>query len=408
MIRFILRLVRWLTGSIKPAVSDPINVEQPTLVEHHKPTEPAVTVSCVTRQKHQVDNTQAHYYLGDLLERLDEYFDDLKFLRKNDPEMGAVFERYGCSILSNKQLLSVGMEPFFFKNLPAQGCVYFGRQETENDNDNDVYPISFMYFTKHKQPVNVQTTNGVIYVIGGVYRFKFRHVFEWYVSVFPNGTIKVLKKAEPRKYKMGYRDNGAIIERMEWNYPEYIQELARNHNKTENLNLSLDEYATWMFAMMVNAVSRSEMDMNVRVRKQNRVATFAINMLRTPYFFSDRDKTVNENGRTKRILHIVRPHRRMNGKIVKAHWRGERRFTWNGYDVSIGMPGLHYSSLITDWTATAYDEIDAKRLGINDGIEYSKVAEMIDNRVTAPLKNNLITRRAPPRFATQRNASQQT
>jgi hypothetical protein len=105
--------------------------------------------------------------------------------------------------------------------------------------------------------------------------------------------------------------------------------------------------------------------MTVRVRKGTAVISFAIDMLRTPYFFADRDKTVTVNGRTHKILHVVRPHLRIgpDGRrhIVRMHFRGLRKFKWNGYSVSIGIAGWH-GVAFSDFGIDPVDEEKAAKL----------------------------------------------
>ena len=52
----------------------------------------------------------------------------------------------------------------------------------------------------------------------------------------------------------------------------------------------------------------TESGLTVRVKKKKSVISFAIDMERTPYFFSDREKVVTSKGQTKKIFHIVRGH----------------------------------------------------------------------------------------------------
>jgi hypothetical protein len=110
--------------------------------------------------------------------------------------------------------------------------------------------------------------------------------------------------------------------------------------------MSVEDYARMLFCIGVNVAYQSSDGLQIRVRKDNVVARFNIAMLRTPYFFKERDKTVTVNGLTKPIFHIVRAHRRITatGKIryVRSHFRGERLFTWKGYHVGITMPGWHH------------------------------------------------------------------
>lgn len=348
------------------------------------------------RREH--DETQAHYYLGDLLEQLKTYFEDLEYLRRGDPEGAKIFEKFGCAVCNTNALISKDMEPFFFNQLPAQGCCYFGRHEEKTDKrtGEKILGVRFVYFQKQHQPVNVQSTNGVIYTIGGVWGFKKRHLFQVNVAVFPDQTVKVLKVIQPHRFTVGKgsRKNGGTYERsqvvrMEWGYPSWALDMVSDYNRFNDKSKSVDEYFARMFALLVNMVLRTEQDMNVRVKNDGKVASFAINMLRTPYFFADREKTVNENGNTERILHIVKPHTRTNQrgetKLIKAHWRGLRRFTWNGYDVSIGMPGAHFRPLM-EYSAEAWLPEDLKRERNSDGIDGAKVAAIIDRAVTAQVR----------------------
>lgn len=345
------------------------------------------------RDKHEHDRTQAHYYLGDLLGSLDNYFEDFHFLKRGDPEGAANFEKFGCVISDSKQLISRNVEPFFYQTLPSQGCFYYGRND-QNNKDKKL-SVRFVYFQKHRQPVNVQATNGTIYTIAGVYGIKTRHLFQVNIAVYPDRTVKVLKEISPRLYTVGKdsrkndRNNRVHFARMEWGYPEFALDVCKDHNRINNKNLTVDQFFEIIFSHLVSSVMHAESDMNVRVKKHGRVATFSINMLRTPYFFADRQKTVNENGNTEKILHIVRPHERtLRGnlkKVIKAHWRGLRRFTWNDYDVSIGMPGAHYNPL-TEFTAQLWDSEDLKREKKGPGISMPEVATLIDRAVTAQVR----------------------
>lgn len=107
------------------------------------------------------------------------------------------------------------------------------------------------------------------------------------------------------------------------------------------------EYLRRLFveaAEMYAAASMGSM-IRVAVTKNNLVATFGVEIKRTPYFFKDRDVVLNEHGTKKRIFHIVRPHTRVDGRHVPMHFRGLRDFTWAGYRVSITVPGRDHLQL---------------------------------------------------------------
>jgi len=336
------------------------------------------------RVKVDDDTSQAHYYMGDLLEQLDNYFSDFDYLRRGNPDAAEIFEKYGVSVCSKERTLETALDTSFLAQMPAQGCFYFGR----NNDDEDSVGLRFVYFQKHKRPINVQHTNHTTYEVGGVWGIEDRHCFQFYVSVDDAGIVRVLKQVRPAYHTVGKggKKNGGYtrghIIRMEWSYPSFLREWLVGHNAKHKENKTIDQFSAVIFSIMANGVQNTQFDMNVRVKKDGRVATFAINMLRTPYFFAERDKTKNENGNTKSILHIVRPHMR-NGKAIKAHWRGERRFMWNGYEVSIGMPGKHFAAL-SDFTAAAWELID---MGEGKGVTLADAAKRIDEHLTVGRSN---------------------
>jgi hypothetical protein len=77
----------------------------------------------------------------------------------------------------------------------------------------------------------------------------------------------------------------------------------------------------------------------IEARKDGLTGVFGVAIKRTAYFFKDRSAVVDQSGGKKRIFHIVRPHVRANGQAVKLHFRGLRKFNWNGYDIAISVPG---------------------------------------------------------------------
>jgi hypothetical protein len=148
---------------------------------------------------------------------------------------------------------------------------------------------------------------------------------------------------------------GPYFVRTRWKYPELLEQHCIE------AKISMNEYVSFALWSAVNMCLASDQGIQVRVGKGKRRITFAIDMLRTPYFFNDRDKVVNENGQTKRIFHIVRAHERtMAGgekKVIKSHTKGLRKFTWNGYGVNILLPGKHINS-INEWTTEGIPYVD--------------------------------------------------
>lgn len=116
-------------------------------------------------------------------------------------------------------------------------------------------------------------------------------------------------------------------------------EYRRKHNEAAD---TIEQYISWMFCTAAQLFAATDSaGLQVRASKGGITSTFSIDMLRTAYFFRDRDLK-DEGGR--RIFHIVRTHPR-----VRSHFRGARDFTWHGYQIHISVPGLHH------WTASSFD-----------------------------------------------------
>lgn len=323
----------------------------------------------------------AHYYLGDLLDRLDGAFRDFRAIRKADKDAYDLFSRVGVGVFSKDAVWmgdgdGIGVDNRFFDNgMPSFGCAYMGGTKT----DEDTILATFLYIVKEKRPVgvanlpipNVQATNGTVYRVGAVYKPPADESnlppvsVSAHVAVYPDGSVKALKTAKPIY-------NAAVQRvRMAWTYPEWLGDVFEGEK-------SIDDKARSLLGIVATASVFPSSGLTVRVTHRKERLTFGIDMLRTPYFFRDRDRQVTENGATKKILHYVRGHMRtMAGgekKFIAPHWRGLRRFTWNGYEVSIGMAGRHHADL-NDFQAPAYDARDPEILG--KGAPIDEVAEKL-------------------------------
>ncbi len=317
--------------------------------------------------------TGAHYYLSDLLQELDECFRHLPKLRKSDPEAYKMYGRVGATVLSKRLLLSSVVEPHIAQNMPSFGCAFFSNRHRL---EKKFLTLRFGYIIKETRPINVQVSNGTVYRVGLTYVLKGQPYAIWYHVGVMDGQVVPLKTCYPRTHRFGQkRKRGGYIVRLEWGFPEILHEWA------ENLDMTVEDVAVGNFAWIANAAYTREGGLTVSVNKGKERAVFGIDMERTPYFFADRDKTVNENGQTKKIIHIVRGHYRTlaggQRKFIKSHFRGLRRFTWNGYQVRVGLAGWHGSAL-SEFDAATVDPVDVDR---EKTIGLDEVAEALDEVV---------------------------
>lgn len=289
----------------------------------------------------------SHYYLSDLLKKMDCSFNDMNLLKKTDPESYRLFSRVGCSVMSSR-VFTTREKPKWvdFQNLPTFGAISLPAEDVD---DKDILYPRFVYFRKIEKPINVQPSNNNVLQVGLIYTCSknSRPVYiNYFLSVDQNGDCTLLKQLRSVKERVGK----ATFRRMVWVKPEIVADIANEQNKDINV------FVTEILYCLLNTAFATESGLTVRVTKQKKTMVFSIDMERTPYFFDKRDKVVNENGNTKRIFHIVRTHKRVgkNGtsKFIKTHFRGLRKFKWHGYDVNITLGNKHTVKL-SDIQSTA-------------------------------------------------------
>lgn len=356
MMNVLKKLLDWISG------------RKQITKKHDEQTEPDVKKK--KKRNHQPkEHFGSHFYLGDLLDKLDRVFDELPKLRKADPEAFDLYSKLGATIRSSDALTSSEIEPYTLQNLPSFGCTFSGADADNGKNER--VPFQFGYFVKETRPINVQATNGTVYRVGMTYHLKnFSVASVFYVAVEGN-KIRPLKVCQPKRHIVGKGPRRSEFMRLEWQWPTTLAEIAQDNN------VSIEECACEIFAVVANQSYAREQGITVSVYKSGLRAVFAVDMLRTPYFFADRERVVNENGSTKKILHICRGHyRNLAGgekKFIKPHWRGLRQFEWNGYKVKIGMADSHGLGLSSFDLAAADPMEDGK-----DMLNTKQVAKKLD------------------------------
>lgn len=278
----------------------------------------------------------AHYYLGDLLDRMKDNSKCFDLLRKTNPDAYALFKQTGCVVTNSDFLLEGRALNGRFNQgteISAFGCVFFPPRVEKADDRID---LRVSYFQRMKNPGCIAPTQMAVFKTGVIYydteRPRHPLIDEFFVLWDGESAHAVPQLAV--KY---YKEIGAS--RKEWAWPWAL----RIH---ENLAETPEGRGAALWGMTVIYSQSAESGILVRATKGKRTMSFSIDMERAPYFFKDRLKTVNRNGKTKPIFHIVRGHkRRVAGREihVKMATRGLRRFSWNGYNVSISLPGKSHN-----------------------------------------------------------------
>ena len=338
-------------------------------------------------------------HLDNVLDTLDEYFEALRTLRHRDPDTFALYGRIGGQVMPWRGTLFEGnhLTPRWSQGYerPGLGMMHFASPSITGCDAELITP-TFMYFRKLEHKAYVQPTKDDLYEVTLYYRDRRKKPYvtgfgKFNVAVKADGIVHLLRELSivPQALR-----RGGVIKHRQWTTPTFLREIAgaqqqanaadaaaglglSRRSKGKKAPWTPAQAAAWLFAFTANAVENASDGVQVMASRGGLTARFNVAMLRTPYFFKDRDKTVTEGGRTRRIFHIARTHKRhlANGRetYVRSHFRGERRFNWHGYAINITMPGLHHRPPIEfDLAGTEFGKNDPVPPGWLDAGEVGK------------------------------------
>lgn len=288
--------------------------------------------------------------LKGLLDTAGDYRESVTALRRFDPFLYELYAKAGGVILPQSAVLFASPE------LPAswrseEGGPMFGAIHLcADDEDDEILNAKMVTFLKYRHIDGIEKPKGDLYQVVVSYydRKKSKMMcFGYCVDVCRDGSVRTL-----RERVVGHARGD--IPTTSWVEPRFTKLLAEDH-KSRGLEPSFWTDGAALFKAFACASEYSADGLQVRAEMGGQALVFYIDMLRTPEFFRDRDPVIGDDGKRKRIFHIARAHRReaASGAIyVRSHFRGARRFRWNGYDVVISMPGLHHAR-VRDLTVAA-------------------------------------------------------
>jgi len=307
------------------------------------------------------DECGEFYFRHTILDQLGRYFVILKRMKRGDKEAYDLYSQLGAYILPERTNGGYGsevLEPRWLELRPSFGMVLYGSrsQEVKIDEEKKFYVPFAVYFTKYisdRAPTTVQPVNsGDVYCCtvywdtfngsmkGGVMKGGVPTNFA--LNVSPSGEVHILKVLENKTITIrGKKGKGRgstfTIPQRRWGVPEFFEVWAKEHGE------DVRPFLASIFIGTANAqIAAANSMIKVKAYKGRLAAIFSVNILRTPYFFKDRDLCVDHSGKKKKIFHIVRTHIRKTGSVVRTHFRGMREFNWNGYKIRITVPGWHH------------------------------------------------------------------
>jgi hypothetical protein len=325
-----------------------------------------------------------------ILDQLDRYFVYLKRMKKSAPGTYDLYKEVGAIVLPYVAIhprMAMGkderekpkphtkmpkLSAWFKEHRPGFGCFVYGanplaeRRELEESQTEErkksgkwIIVPKFMYFNKlDRPPPEVERMSG-----GDIYSMSI-------LWDRPHDPEYKRKHGGPTEYAVFISKDGETIHILRVCKTKYIDVLAKKHKKRElyfqipqrcwhipktfkdwadDFHEDVEIHLADIFADAMDRYEQAQYSMvRIAAKKDDMVAVFSVNVRRMAYFFQDRDYVLTENGTRKPVFHMVRTHERRteNGThTVKFHFRGEREFTWAGYDVSITVPGRDHLML---------------------------------------------------------------
>lgn len=331
-------------------------IEAVAVVEVAEPVpQPEVQKKPKKEPKTQNDEADKNYgvftHFDDLLDKMDTYFKYLKLLKKDDRDAFDLYSKVGGQIIGKSALIQQGtINSDWMAARPSFGMAHMINEDSEYKGDHlpSVTP-KLMYFQKVRQAPHIQKTENEIYNLVMYYvdtrKPKLRKPFSWHVELLPDGSCRALKELTVSYAKVGKRNPDWIPQRR-WSLPEGLINLFYDHKYT---NQNVHQLSSNIFAMLANGCWYASHGVRINAKRGDLMGVFNVAMDRTAYFFKDRERVTNANGKTARIFHVTRPHKRVlpDGREinVKMHFRGLRKFEWMGYQINITVPGIHHPDL---------------------------------------------------------------
>lgn len=308
----------------------------------------------------------AEITLDDVLTGLDDFFWCFTEMRRVSRDAYRYFSRVGAPLYTPNSLVwdaHVDLPRFpDAGRLPAYFGVFVGRsrEEARADQEKDASTIpDFCWFEKVRN-AGVAARQGVTVFAHNVVFLRREGLLtqteekthpwarkslgvNWYVGVDREGNITALPHRvsrvqvlprSPRKVPGGGSRKGRV-HRSAMAIPDGLYELGHGDPH---------DWVRKMFCASVALCATGAQGLQVAVRRGGVTARLGVPIGAVRGFFKDRD--TEDGARRAAILHLRRPHERTlkDGRTVSvgAYLAGARRFSWHGYDVSVGAPGLHY------------------------------------------------------------------
>ena len=341
--------------------------------------------------------------LQDILDGVENYFELFEQMRRMAPDAYQYFSRVGAPLATEGSRIRKSQVQALTVVTPAQLPSLFGifyprtrEQQREETLRQEGTLFDFHLFEKPKNHATVAPLGSTIFHHHTI-SLK-RDIFtpdelrqfpglrrnwgmSWYVGVLPDGTVRALP------HRMSHRQrlpSGDSVYHSAFEVPSYLHELGGEMGP----HAFVREWFNIAVAFTASALS----GVTVTIRQGKRAARIGVPVSNLKAFFTDRD--VGNGERRKAILHFRPGHDRhmADGRIIAVgeHLSGERHFTWRGYEVTVGVPGIHFPSP-EGFDGPIYIDGDPE----NPLPPEAKKEKLMDTSQVGDIMRNFIQRRGP-------------
>lgn len=298
--------------------------------------------------KRKYDKTKSKT-LSDLLDELEYTFDAMEIdydrlshLSKSDVKG---LKKYGVSVIPD--LFDSDVEKTSIDGsaeLPSILFMAVNEGESRKDKKGFMKPDFFFANKQKKCPWFVAKQVGVIYNCGFGYRDVHDKKIFWvnfYITVNQSREVKCTHYLSSKTVQTptgAYNKKAWVL--YNWGRDDVEDDIVSTI-VAHYFNTWLNKRTMW----------------STTVERNDHRAVFYVDPKETKAYFKGRDKSVTENGSTKRIIHLVEEHERkyLNGRVavVREHIRGLNKFSWKGFYCYVAAPKFHFDA--QTFTAPAED-----------------------------------------------------
>jgi hypothetical protein len=326
----------------------------------------AFSVENKTRHRNQKTNHEktSFYYLDNLLSEIPTARRIMRKFRQLDDDAYRYHAKVGVRLVANGIAPDDDAYRRFVRLLPSAAMVYFPPVEGEKVS----MCVYFCRVTRASPHIAVPMGSRAVYRVTLVYTptSKGRAVGYSYLVAVKDSSIQAIPE---RSVSHCILPRGGSFSRVTWGMSHGLEihwrfmtsEKEKDSEKEKEAKKTWGstpaEFGAFLFYITTGYVE-TDKEFHVRAERDNISVSFGVALKRTPYFFKNRDKVVNERGKTRPIFHAVEGHTRVlpSGKesSVKPHYRGLRRFTWAGESVTITQP----EHSVLEWNLSAIESDD--------------------------------------------------